>query len=154
MALSHEEDPLLEERRSPTTLDGVRVLLVDDEEDVIELYAHTLREAGATVHATFDGAAALDALAAGDFDVVISDLDMPHLDGIEMIRRVRTSEAFGPVPAMAITGSTRDAARRHALEAGFDAFSPKPLAASKLVDAVRGLVRTGEARRNGSSATG
>ncbi len=129
---------------SVKTLDGVHVLIVDDEEEITELYSMSLSAAGATVHSTFDGASALDALRAGTFDVVISDLDMPLLDGIAMIRAVRQSESFGPVPAMAVTGSTRLDAREHALSAGFDAFAVKPLSAPRLVEAVRQLLRKSE----------
>jgi len=140
MALSLDEPPRELAAAPVRPLEGVHVLLVDDEEEITDLYAGPLRAAGALVHATFDGAAALEALAGGSFDVVVSDLDMPHVDGLEMIRRIRASEALAPVPAMAITGSTRDAAPRVALDAGFDAFLPKPLGAHALVAALVALL--------------
>jgi two-component system, chemotaxis family, CheB/CheR fusion protein len=122
-------------------LQGIHVLVVDDEEDMVQLYTISLRAAGATVHSECDGASALGALRDGNFDIVVSDLDMPLVDGIAMIRAMRALKAFGPLPALAITGSTRTDARAHALLAGFDAFAEKPLSATKLVEAVKDLLR-------------
>ena len=128
-------------RKIVKRLQGVHVLVVDDEEDMVQLYTISLHAAGATVHSECDGASALDALRDGTFDIVVSDLDMPLLDGIAMIRAMRASKAFGPLPALAITGSTRTDARAHALLAGFDAFAEKPLSPTKLVEAVKDLLR-------------
>ncbi len=128
-------------RKLVNRLGGVHVLIVDDEEEILQLYTMSLSAAGATVHSACDGASALDALRAGTFDIVVSDLDMPLLDGIALIRAMRASEAFGPLPALAVTGSTRTDARAVALLAGFDAFAEKPLSATKLVEAVKDLLR-------------
>ena len=127
---------------SAKVLDGLHVLVVDDDEDIALVYAMSLRAAGATVRAALNGAAALEAICAGTFDIVVSDLDMPGIDGMEMMRVLRaSSDPFRTIPALAVTGSARVDIRAQALRAGFDAFAVKPLSATKLLEAVKGLVR-------------
>ena len=102
----------------------------------------SLRAAGAKVRATPNGASALEAICADTFDIVVSDLEMPGIDGMEMMRVLRaSSDPFRTIPALAVTGSTRVDIRAQALRAGFDAFAVKPLSTAHLLEAVKGLVR-------------
>ncbi len=123
-------------------LAGVHVLVVDDDESLAELFVRTLRGAGANVRSTPNGRDALEALRDGAFDVLVSDLDMPHLDGLGLVSELRASERHRGLPALALTGSTMPDVRRRALEAGFDAFATKPVLADDLVAAVRSLLAT------------
>ena len=121
-------------------LAGLNVLVVDDDESLAELFARTLLGAGANVQSTPNGRDALEALREGTFDVLVSDLDMPYLDGLGLVSEVRASERHRTMPALALTGSTVPDIRRRALEAGFDAFATKPVLADDLIAAVRAVL--------------
>ena len=118
----------------------MNVLVVDDDESLAELFARTLLGAGANVQSTPNGRDALEALREGTFDVLVSDLDMPYLDGLGLVSEVRASERHRTMPALALTGSTVPDIRRRALEAGFDAFATKPVLADDLIAAVRAVL--------------
>lgn len=123
-------------------LTGVRVLVVDDDEALAELYARSLLSAGASVHSRSNGRDALEALRNGAFDVLVSDLDMPYLDGLGLVSELRGAERHRALPALALTGSTMPGIRERALEAGFDSFATKPVLADQLIGAVRTLLET------------
>ncbi|WP_236518433.1 response regulator [Sandaracinus amylolyticus] len=123
-------------------LEGAHVLVVEDDPDILELHAISLREAGADVHAVGSAHAALDALDAGaSFDVIVSDLSMPELDGFELMRRVRARGGRAAVvPALAVTALGDDDHVDEAARAGFHAHVRKPLAPDDLVLAIACLV--------------
>ena len=79
---------------APTSDQSIRILLVDDEEDLVEFLAHRLLKHGCTVAATTSGAEALKAIASQIFDVAILDLKMPEIDGIELLERIRSVQPF------------------------------------------------------------
>ena len=128
-------------------LQGVRVLLVEDELHTRAVVQWLLEQCGADV-TSFDAAAqALDALRGAPpecpFDVLVSDIAMPGQDGYELIRQVRAMEqecgAPRPLAAAALTAYARDADRGVALEAGFQTHLPKPVEPQALVQAVAAL---------------
>ncbi|RYZ02331.1 MAG: PAS domain S-box protein [Myxococcales bacterium] len=136
-----EDRPLpLERQVARRRLEGVRVLVVDDEVDARELLHLVLGDAGATVQTAGTAAAALARLSAGVPDVVVSDIGMPEEDGYAFIRRVR--EAGAPaahVPAIALTAYTRAADRAKALSMGFSAHVGKPVSPVELIELVATL---------------
>jgi DNA-binding NtrC family response regulator len=67
----------------------VNVLVVDDEEDFVEMFSLRLQEIGENVTGAFSGREGLDALETGDFDVVVLDIKMPGMDGIETLKEIR-----------------------------------------------------------------
>jgi len=141
-----DDDPdVRDEATGALPLEGVRVLLVDDEEDVTSVYREALARVGAHVEATFDGEAGLSVLREKPFDVVVSDLDMPRLDGLEMVRALRSGQG-GALPALAISGSAQPDVRVAALRAGFDAFAPKPIGPRALVHTIVRLLERRAAR--------
>ena len=122
-------------------LTGFRVLLVEDDHETREVLKRMLAFAGAVVN-DFDSAlAGLDALSNGRYDVIISDIAMPEMDGFEFLSRLREREANGvePTPAIALSAFTRVKDRQAAFQAGFDAYLNKPVELAKLVQAVRGV---------------
>ncbi len=124
-------------------LDGVNVLLVDDEADARELVATVLRSRGAEVTMAASAEQALTLVAKQMPMVLVSDIGMPQVDGYELMRRVRTS--FGAkgaeLPAIALTAYSREQDRRLALEAGFQTHVAKPVEPAELVRVVGSLVR-------------
>ena len=132
------------DRQLPQRLDGRRVLVVEDQLDMLESLRHMLEDRGAHVTAVASGAAALDLLRAApqEFDVLVSDIGMPHMDGYEFIRRVRGELDLGPsrLAAVAITAYARDEDRTRALLAGYQAHIVKPYQVGQLVAMVNELL--------------
>jgi signal transduction histidine kinase/ActR/RegA family two-component response regulator len=125
-----------------TRLDGVRVLVVDDEEDARELIGHALEERGATIATAENSEDAFDILEHDDIDVLLADIAMPGDDGYSLIRRIRASDRgrVAAVKAAAVTAHARDDERREALAAGFHAHVAKPVEPFELVRLVNHLI--------------
>ena len=113
--------------KNQTMLDGLRLLIVDDSEDSVEMMGHLLREHGALVTTATSGAAALKYAHDGRFELVISDIGMPEIDGLEMIRRLREQTRHASVPAVALTGFTSDEDIQAIYQAGYTAYLAKPI---------------------------
>ena len=131
--------------QSPS-LAGVRVLSVDDEPDARYLVKRILQQCDAVVTTAAGVDEALAALAAGRYDVVISDVGMPDRDGFDLIRALRAlpPDAGGKTPAVALTALARVEDRRRALLAGFQIHVPKPVDPAELLAVVASVVgRTG-----------
>jgi PAS domain S-box-containing protein len=124
-------------------LDKVSVLIVDDEPDGRDLIARLLADRGARAICVSGAAEALAALAAERFDILLSDIGMPDVDGFELIRRVRLMDASrsGPIPAIAITAYSRPEDRQRSLLAGFHMHLSKPIEAGELIAGIAGLLR-------------
>ena len=120
-------------------LAGRQVLLVDDSEEILTPFSELLELEGAAVTAVTSGEQALERLAASDYDILLSDLGMPGMDGLELIRRVRELDVARDITAIALTGFGRPQDERTALQAGFDAHLSKPVSMSALL-ALLGLV--------------
>ena len=125
----------------PDRLAGLRVMIVEDEEDTRELLVTALEQCGADVAAFATVAEALDAFELRSPDVLLSDLGVPGEDGYSLIRKVRSRPASlgGNVPAAALTAYVRAEDRRQALAAGFQAHLAKPIDPSDLVATVARL---------------
>jgi CheY-like chemotaxis protein len=121
-------------------LAGRTILVVDDRESMLELLADVLADAGAEVVACSRPQDALDALRLRRFDAIVSDLRMPGIDGLELLRRARVDGARAP--AIAITGADEWQYRDPypAVRAGFDMHLSKPVEPAALVQAVTRLV--------------
>jgi CheY-like chemotaxis protein len=126
------------------SLSGVRVLVMDDDEDARDLLASVLANYGAEVKTAAGAEKALDILAAGDLDVLVSDIIMPGIDGYELIRRVRMMkpEQGGRIPAAALTAYSRVEDRVRALQAGYQGHVPKPVEPAELEVVVATLARS------------
>jgi signal transduction histidine kinase/ActR/RegA family two-component response regulator len=124
-------------------LTGLRLLIVDDEADARDLVAHLLRDSGAEVVVAASGAEAFAALQASPPDLLVSDIGMAGMDGLELIRRVRALPAGrgGAVPAIALTAFARGEERTRSLQAGFQLHVAKPVEEAELVAAIASLAR-------------
>lgn len=129
-------------RQSPLRLNGVRILAVDDEEDTRELLEALLGEQGASVTTVATVGDALESLRSNRYDVILSDIGMPHGNGYDFIREVRAlpAELGGSTPAVALTAFARVEDRQRALQAGFQMHVPKPIVPSELIEIVGVLV--------------
>jgi CheY-like chemotaxis protein len=121
-------------------LAGRHVLVVDDEGDTLQFIGLLLQESGATVSLAKSGAEALDILDHVEVDVLLSDLEMPTMDGFELARCVRESAKSRHLPAIAVSAHVRPDEAAAALSAGFDLHVAKPVDVSQLVTAIDTLV--------------
>ena len=133
-------DRLLER---PAHLRGLRVLVVDDDDDARRLVATILEDCGS--HVTTAGSVddAMRKLAEGVPDVLLSDIGMPEEDGYDLIRKVRAlpRERGGDMPAAALSAYARPDDRRRMLNAGYSIHLPKPVEPAELVAVVSTLSR-------------
>jgi signal transduction histidine kinase/CheY-like chemotaxis protein len=125
----------------PPELDGLRVLVVEDDADSRELLLAVLRQCRAEVRAVPGVAEALDAFDTWHPDVLVSDIEMPGEDGYALIRQVRARapERGGQTPAAALTAYARAEDRMRALLAGFQIHVPKPVEPAELAAVVASL---------------
>jgi PAS domain S-box-containing protein len=128
---------------SAELLSGLRLLSVDDEADASEVLKAALEQYGATVTTVASAAAALDILEREPFDVLVSDIGMPEMNGYELLRRIRDGDGNArKIPAIAVTGFAREEDRQRALQAGYRAHVVKPIEPDELAAAVHAAART------------
>jgi len=130
-------------RPEPERLDGLHVLVVDDDADGRALTALVLTDAGARVSAAMSAREARQMLSAQPPDVLVSDIGMPGEDGYALIRDIREYERAhgGCLPVIALTGYAGDDERIRILAAGFQAHVPKPLDPAELTAAIARVTR-------------
>jgi PAS domain S-box-containing protein len=109
-----------------TTLQGLRVLVVDDSEDTTEMVQHLLEIGGATVNVATSGLEGLRLAQEKQFDVVLSDISMPGMDGFEFLGKLRKLPGKEDLPAIALTGFGRPEDVQRAIGEGFFAHLTKP----------------------------
>ena len=125
------------------SLDGVRVLAVDDNEDALEVLEAVLVEAGATVRVAHSGADALTAWERERPDVLLCDLAMPDLSGYQVLAEIRRRDAASGrlIPAIAVTAQATDEHITRSLRAGFAHHVAKPFEATEVVRVIAHTVR-------------
>ncbi len=118
-----------------------RVLLVDDDTELTEMLGDYLTAEGFSVEAVHDGEAGVDAALNGNHDVVVLDVMLPRLSGIEALRRIRQDSR---VPVLMLTARGDDVDRIIGLELGADDYLPKPCNPRELVARLRAILRRTE----------
>ena len=120
---------------------AAHLLIVEDAPDTLEMMQATLTANGYTVTPCLSAAAALAACATGEFDLIISDIGMPLMDGHELITRLRQDPRFRHTPAIAVSGYASQRDRNAALAAGFDVHLAKPLDPGELLALIAKLLK-------------
>ena len=147
LPIHHELERVAAERRTAEVeeslleqdLDGVEVLVLEDEADSAEVVRRILQRSGAVVTVTHTMEQALAAFQTAAPDVILSDIGMPEHDGYEFIARLRALPNGQRVPAVALTALARSEDRTRALRAGFQMHVAKPVDAPELIAVVRNL---------------
>ncbi len=128
---------------------GFRVLIVEDNPHIIEMYSYVLKKLAANelkgavpleVHFAPDGHAAFTQLMASTFNLVMTDLYMPVMDGFQLLEKIRSEPKLAKMPVVAISAGGRDAQDR-ALKLGVDIFLRKPVKFAEVLETVKQLLR-------------
>jgi DNA-binding response OmpR family regulator len=130
-----------------------RVLVVEDDPDIAQLVAHYLEKAGFTTEIASSGRDALASVAAQPPDLLVLDLMLPQVDGLEICRVVRGNTATAGVPIIMLTARAEESDRIVGLEIGADDYLAKPFSPGELVARVRALLRRATRAAQASSGS-
>jgi two-component system phosphate regulon response regulator PhoB len=117
------------------------ILIIDDEPDIVELLDYNLRQAGYTVVNARDGASAIATVRRHRPDLIVLDLMLPDIPGIEVCRRLRRESASESIPILMLTARTEEIDRVVGFEVGADDYVTKPFSPREIVLRVQALLR-------------
>ena len=123
---------------------GKKILIVEDEHDLIRLLKYNLEKEGFKVNYTTEGSLALAEIRRDEPDLVILDLMLPGVDGLEICRQVRRTERYAAIPILMLTARGEEADRVVGLEIGADDYVTKPFSMRELIARIRALLRRHE----------
>ena len=123
---------------------GQKILIVEDNELNLRLFCDLLRAHGFEVEPVRDGREALDRAREFEPELVIMDIQMPHISGLELIEQMKQEEALAPVPVLAVTAYAAKGDEERIRDAGAEGYVSKPISVMKFVEAVRALLPTAE----------
>lgn len=123
-----------------------KILIADDEKDIVELIAYNLEQEGFAVCKALDGGKAWELIQAAKPDLVILDLMMPVMPGMEVCRRIRSQEATASLPIIMLTAKSDPVDKILGLEVGADDYITKPFHLRELIARVRAVLRRSEPR--------
>jgi two-component system chemotaxis response regulator CheY len=111
------------------------IMIVDDSPTVLKFVSYSLKNSGFKVITASDGMDALEKISSGTeaVDMIITDLNMPNMDGYELISTLRQNERFSSTPIIILSSEEDDADRRKGSEAGASAYLTKPFKSSVLL---------------------
>lgn len=122
----------------------VRALIVDDSSVMRKIVERSLRQAGLdslVVHEAGSGTEGLDVLKANEVDLILSDINMPSMDGLEFLRQIRAQKLAPGVPVVMITTESSEEHVKEAIQAGARGYIRKPFTAEQVKERVLPLVR-------------
>ena len=128
---------------SPTATDQdlCTILIVDDEDDILDLLRYNLEKEEMRVIAAKDGAEALSAIGTESIDLVVLDIMMPNIDGMEVCRRIRSNSKFKTIPILFLTARSEEEDHIRGLDAGADSYLPKSFGIGVIVSQIKALLR-------------
>jgi two-component system, chemotaxis family, chemotaxis protein CheY len=135
---------LRSKEHSSQTREGLtmkKILAVDDSSSVREMVGFTLRKAGYEVVEAVDGKDGLDKAGGGKFDMIITDLNMPNVDGIQLIGAVRKLPGYSFIPILMLTTESQTEKKDAGRKAGATGWIVKPFNADQLISTVQKLVK-------------
>lgn len=116
--------------------ESLRILVVDDERDTLELIDLTLRTAGYEIHMANSGSESLEMLRNGTYDIVLLDIMMPDMSGFDVLRTVK-AEMAKPPPIVFLTAKSMPEDRSEGMSLGADDFLTKPVTRGSLLDIIK-----------------
>jgi len=121
-----------------------RVLIIEDDRDIVELVRYNLANEGFQVSAAFDGTSGLNTIRKTPPDLLLLDLMLPKLSGLDICREVRRDESLNRLPILMLTARGEEADRVVGLEMGADDYVTKPFSPRELLARVKALLRRAE----------
>ncbi len=118
-----------------------KILIVDDEPDLVELVSYNLKKEGFRVSSAADGETALEAIKKGGIDLVVLDLMLPGISGIELCRMLRRNPKTESIPIIMLTARGEEQDRVTGLDAGADDYVPKPFSPRELLARIKAVLR-------------
>lgn len=140
LKVTKADDIVIDHHRYPAILRGSRVLVVDDNLFNLEVATDFLELAGVNVTTAESGFEALDRLEASRFDVVLMDMQMPEMDGLETTKRIRENPSLRDLPVIALTAQARVEDREATLQVGMAAHLTKPIDENLLYSALASVL--------------
>jgi CheY-like chemotaxis protein len=122
------------------SLQGARILVVDDDPDTLEVECALLESRGCRLVCVESVEAAVAAIQRDPPDLVITDWAMPVQDGFDLLHRIQEHPELGSIPTLLVTAHANPELRERALQEGFDGFLAKPVDPARLVKAVEDLI--------------
>ena len=120
---------------------GAHILIVEDDEDTLELLQSTFKAKGFRVTTCQSAPEALEIAPQNSIDLILSDIGMPHMDGFEMMKKLRELPNMHDVPAIALSGYATSKDTKMALAAGFNAHVSKPIEPAELLKTTSRLLK-------------
>jgi len=118
-----------------------KILIIEDEKDIRDLLEHYLKREGYVVQSAGDGEVGLQKIRRERFDLLILDLMLPQMDGLEICRSVRANPQTAALPIIILTAKAEEADRVVGLEMGADDYVTKPFSPREIVARVKALFR-------------
>ena len=119
---------------------GQKILVVEDNELNLRLFCDILRAHGYEADPVRDGRDAVDRARVFAPDLVVMDIQLPHISGLEIIEQLKADEALAPIPIMAVTAYAAKGDEERIRAAGAEGYVSKPISVIRFVDAVRTLL--------------
>jgi phosphate regulon transcriptional regulator PhoB len=122
-------------------MERLKILVVDDEPDIVELVTYNLKKEGFLVVSASDGEEALKLIKKNQYDLVILDLMLPGIQGVDLCRTIRSNPATERLPIIMLTAKSDESDRVLGLEMGADDYISKPFSVKELIARVRAVLR-------------
>jgi CheY-like chemotaxis protein len=139
---------------SARSLAGTKILIVDDEKDTVGLAKLVLENAGAEIFCAYNGEELWEGLDDGRWgfpDLILLDLKMPHMDGIEVCKKLKNDSKFKRIPILVFTAKISKDAREEATSAGADGYITKPFVAKNLPPMIKEMINNAKIALSSSS---
>lgn len=117
-----------------------KILVVDDCDTTRKLLSYIIKEKGYRIISASNGIEALELLATSPIDLIVTDLNMPQMDGYELSKSLRGQDAYREIPIIMITTEAGEADRRMGLEAGVTTYLSKPISPQRLLYEIEKLI--------------
>lgn len=123
-----------------------KILIIEDDQDIVELLRHYLQKENFVLKDAADGFSGLEKAKAESFDLIILDIMLPEMDGLEVCKELRGDPKTAPVPIIMLTAKAEETDKIVGLELGADDYVTKPFSPKELVARVKALLRRAERR--------
>ena len=122
-------------------MNNKEIVIVDDSKSVLELIGHTLETQGFKIHKACHGIDALKYFKGSHVDLVVTDLHMPEMNGIELIKEIRRIDQYKRIPIILLTTETQTSKKIEAKNAGATGWLVKPFNPDRLISTIRKVIR-------------